>query len=98
MTSTRRSRSASSGLRRRRKLSQPAFEPLPGGLEAAPSGRDFTPGNAVRRNVRYETIVLDRGRRLKRGSLGYLGTVFTLPNGNAAPGARQRQRQRQLTR
>jgi hypothetical protein len=82
------------------KLSQPAFEPLPGGLEAAPSGRDYRTGNAVKRNVRYETIVLDRGRRRPpRDLLGYLGTVFThFLNGNAAArSAPSRKRQRQLT-
>lgn len=83
------------------KLSKPAFEPLPGGLQAAPSGRDYRTGNAVKRNVRYETIVLDRGLRRPgpRDLLGYLGTVFNhFLNGNAAArSAPSRKRQRQLT-
>ncbi len=82
------------------KLSRPAFEPLPGGLEAAPSGRDYRTGNAVKRNVRYETIVVDRGARRPRARdlLGYLGTLFThFLNGNAAArSAPSHKRQRQL--
>jgi hypothetical protein len=81
------------------KLSKPAFEPLPGGLEAAPSGGYYRTGNAAKRNVRYETVVLDRGRlRPARDLLGYLGTVFThFLNGNAATrSAPSHKRRRQL--
>jgi hypothetical protein len=81
------------------KLSKPAFEPLPGGLEAASPGRNQRTGNATKRNVRYETIVLDRGReRVAPGLAGYPGTLFThFLDGNAASrSAPSRKRRRQL--
>ena len=68
------------------KLSQPAFEPLAAGLEAAPAGRNYRTANAVKRIVRYETIILDRERqRVATGFKHYLGSLFDhFLNGNAA--------------
>jgi hypothetical protein len=81
------------------KLSEPAFEPLAGGLEAAPAGRNLRTGNASKRNVRYETIILDRGRdRVATGLAGYLGVLFThfLAGNAASRSAPSQQRRRQL--
>lgn len=68
------------------KLSKPAFQPLTGGLEAAPSDRTFETGNATMRNLRYETHIIDKQRsRLVIGLFGYVGSLFAhLVNGNAA--------------
>ncbi|MBD1851442.1 hypothetical protein H6F87_15720 [Cyanobacteria bacterium FACHB-502] len=41
------------------KLSRPAFQPVPGGLRLAASGKQVRSSRLVKRNVRYETIVID---------------------------------------
>ncbi|MCP3857292.1 MAG: hypothetical protein GY698_21595 [Actinomycetia bacterium] len=68
------------------KLSKPSFQPLGGGLEAAPSDRTFEVGNVTKRNVRYETVIIDRQRKKLRFKLSaYIGTLFAhFVNGNAA--------------
>ncbi|MCA0235266.1 MAG: hypothetical protein LCH81_02675 [Bacteroidetes bacterium] len=61
------------------KLSQAAFQPMQGGL--ALSGADnggYKTGRAVKRIVRYETIVIDtRYRRFQRKFFEWIGTLFT---------------------
>jgi len=41
------------------KLSKPSFEKEDGGLEISVNGKNLTTGRAVKRNVRYELIVID---------------------------------------
>lgn len=45
------------------KLSQPAFQPLPAGLELASGGAALSSVSAVRRSARYEEIIIDTARR-----------------------------------
>jgi hypothetical protein len=82
------------------KLSKPAFQPLAGGLEAALPERDFQTGNATKRNVRYEIVIIDRQRQRVAIDLGrYVGTLFThFLDGNAtSKSAPSRKRHDQLT-
>jgi hypothetical protein len=68
------------------KLSKPAFQPLRSGVEVAPPGGAFRTGNATKRNVRYETTIIDRQRgRTKIDLAPYVGALFThFLDGNAA--------------
>ena len=43
------------------KLSLPAFQPVPGGIRLAASGAQFRSSRMVKRNVRYEQIIIDTG-------------------------------------
>jgi len=61
------------------KLSQAAFQPLQGGLVLSDADNGgYQTGRAVKRVVRYETIVIDtRYRRFQRRFFEWSGTLFT---------------------
>lgn len=76
------------------KLSTPAFEPLEGGIEVAIEGEQLRTSQAVKRVIRYETIIIDNNFKkhirsfylfLKAGYLGLNNFLFDLfKPGNAA--------------
>lgn len=61
------------------KLSQEAFQPLQGGLALSGAANGgYKTGRAVKRVVRYETIVIDtRYRRFQRKFFEWIGSLFT---------------------
>jgi hypothetical protein len=67
------------------KLSRPAFEPQPGGVELAADGVAMASRRAVRRSARYEQVIIDTAhRRRARRFTDYLASLFThFMHGNA---------------
>jgi hypothetical protein len=59
-----------------RKLSRPAYEALPAGLELAPAGAARRTSRVVRRIVRYEQHLIDTGFRRFRRFVDFLGSLF----------------------
>lgn len=68
------------------KLATPAFEPQNGGVEMSVAGNQLRSDRAVRRTVRYESIIIDSNfKRFTRRFFGLLTAVFDyLLGGNAA--------------
>ncbi len=68
------------------KLSRPGFESQHGGLQLSAQGALLASSQVVRRNVRYEQILLDSNyRRLAQRFTHYVGKLFDhFLNGNAA--------------
>jgi Family of unknown function (DUF6603) len=68
------------------KLSLPAFEPMPGGIELSVEGQSLASTHAVMRVVRYEEIVIDTNYRRFAHRFGrFPGVLFDhFLNGNAA--------------
>lgn len=68
------------------KLSRPAFEPEPSGLELAASGADVRSSVMVKRIVRYEEVIIDTNfKRFARSFRTYIGSLFNFfMGGNAA--------------
>jgi hypothetical protein len=60
------------------KLSQPAFTPEAGGLELSAAGGQRSTSEMVRRDVRYERIIVDRkSRRVVTRFYPQLDSIFT---------------------
>jgi hypothetical protein len=60
------------------RLSRPAFEPEHGGLELSAAGQDLASARMVKRNVRYEEIIIDTNyKRFVRRFFGFFGSLFT---------------------
>lgn len=68
------------------KLATPAYEPQNGGVEMSVTGNQLRSDRAVRRTVRYESIIIDSNfKRFTKRFSTLLGTVFDyLLGGNAA--------------
>jgi hypothetical protein len=59
------------------KLSRPAFQPLHGGLEISVSGAQMRTGRTVKRNVRYEEIIIDNNyKRFVRRFQVFFNVLF----------------------
>lgn len=59
------------------KLSRPAFQPLHGGLEVSVSGAQMKTGKTVKRNVRYEEIIIDNNyKRFVRRFQPFFNVLF----------------------
>jgi len=56
-------------------LSSPAFEPLEGGIEIGVAGEQIKTSRAVRRVIRYETIIIDNN--FKRHAKSFFGFFIT---------------------
>ncbi len=66
------------------KLSLPAFEDQPAGLELSDAGGQYATGVAVKRVVRYEKIIIDSRKRLFLPFFAFAGRLFNhLLRGNA---------------
>ena len=62
-------------------LSSPAYEPLEGGLEIGVAGEQMKTSQAVRRVIRYETIIIDNNfKEHIRNFFEYFTTTFALIN------------------
>jgi hypothetical protein len=60
------------------KLSAPAYEPLDSGLRLGPAGQPWATGTVAKRNVRYETIIIDTAfKRFTSGAVKLLDGLFT---------------------
>jgi hypothetical protein len=68
------------------KLSRPAYAPEHGGLELSAAGQDMRSSRMVRRNVRYEEIIIDSNfKRFARRFGKFVGSLFNFfLAGNAA--------------
>lgn len=67
------------------KLTRPAFQQFDGGVELSVSGRQFGSSKAVRRIVRYETIIIDSNfKRFLIRFFAPIGTLFNHFLGGAA--------------
>jgi hypothetical protein len=67
------------------KLSQPAYEPEPAGLELAPAGVELDSGTAITRIVRYNLTVIDTSwRRVLLRFFVFAGSLFTHYLGGAS--------------
>jgi hypothetical protein len=82
------------------KLSAPAFQDQPAGLELGAAGGEWRTGHAVRRSLRYEITTIDTLFRRSVRRFGGLGTaLFARFIGSAAVAksnlSRTRQRQKQ---
>jgi hypothetical protein len=68
------------------KVSQPAFSQENAGIDLAPAGADMRSSRMVRRNMRYEEIILDSNyKRFRRRFGKFLGSLFDFfAKGNAA--------------
>lgn len=64
------------------RLSSPAFEPLPSGIEIAVAGEQLKTDQAVKRIIRYETIIIDNNfkRHVKSFFLYFKAGFSTLNN------------------
>jgi hypothetical protein len=67
------------------KLSRPAFQPLHGGLEISVSGAQMRTGKTVKRNVRYEEIIIDNNykRFVRRFRLFFNELFFHFMHGSS---------------
>ena len=82
------------------RLSAPAFQDQPSGLELGAAGSEWRTGHAVKRSLRYEITTIDTlFRRFVRRFAGLGGALFAHFIGNAAVAksslSRARQRQKQ---
>ncbi len=60
------------------KLSRPPYTPEPAGIELGSAGADLASSRMVKRNVRYEQIIVDSNeKRSARRFFNYLGSLFT---------------------
>jgi hypothetical protein len=80
------------------KLSRRPFEPQHGGVDLTSAGDDLTSARMVRRNVRYEQIIIDTNfRRFARRFTAFIGVLFAhFLGGNAISRSALSQRQRRL--
>lgn len=62
-------------------LSSPAFEPLEGGIEIGVAGEEMKTNQAVRRVIRYETVIIDNNfKEHIRNFFEYFNTAFAFIN------------------
>ncbi len=77
------------------KLSLPAFQRVPGGIRLAVDGQQARSNRMVKRNVRYETIIIDTDyRRFVRLFFDFWGGLFRHFLGGAAVGKLEVSRKR----
>jgi len=67
------------------KLSAPAYEPFDSGVRLGAAGQPWASGTMARRNVRYETIIIDTAfQRVRQSFFKFWDALFTHFRGGAA--------------